>query len=162
MIVYDPRPKRLTRGQLARTYCYGHGEVVAALIPPSRLLKDEFEFTLALKEPQCVDPYDVGRSTGEPASQEENIRVFEESREKSLRVRETELSLSFRKAEEMIAEANEFSLRADMNDTLEKDGPGVYTVVLIAALEEGSGEPDTVISEYSIFHETRPPRAGRE
>ena len=61
VIIYDPRPRRLTGGQLARTYCYGHGEYIAGLIPPSPLLKDEFEFTLTLEQPQCIDPYGVGR-----------------------------------------------------------------------------------------------------
>ncbi len=62
MIVYDPAPKRLNAGQLARTYCYAHGEAVGVFIPPSRLLRDEFELTQTLAEPVCVDPYDVGRT----------------------------------------------------------------------------------------------------
>ena len=45
-IVYDPRPKKLTGRQLARTYCYGHGEYIGGLMPPSRLLEDEFELFL--------------------------------------------------------------------------------------------------------------------
>ena len=90
LIVYDPRPRRLTGGQLARTYCYGHGELIAALIPPLRRLKDEFEFTSSMEQPQCIDPYDVGRNAGEPESILENRRVFEESKEESLRLRETE------------------------------------------------------------------------
>ena len=53
VIVYDPRPRKLTAGQLARTYCYGHGEFIAALIPPSRLLEDEFEFTFSMEEPSA-------------------------------------------------------------------------------------------------------------
>ena len=58
----------------------------------------------------------------------------------------------------MTVEGREFSLSADMTDLLDEHGPGVYTVMLIANLEETSiGEPDTVISEYSIFHEVRTP-----
>ena len=33
VILYDPRPRTLTRAQLAQTSCYSHGEVVAAVIP---------------------------------------------------------------------------------------------------------------------------------
>ena len=156
-IVYDPRPRKLTGGQLARTYCYGHGEYIAALIPPSRLLEDEFEFTFSQEEPQCIDPYDVRQSAAEPESQEENIRVFEESREESLRLRETETTLSFRKADEMTVNGREFSIVADVSELLDEHGAGVYTVVLLASLEKGSEEPDTVISEYSIFHGVRAP-----
>ena len=157
VIAYDPKPRRLTGGQLARTYCYGHGEYIEGLIPPSRLLKDKFEFTLTLEQPQCIDPYDVGRSAGDPESQGENSRIFEESREKSLRLRETEINLNFRKAREMTADGREFSLLADMSELLDEHGAGVYTVVLLASLTEGSREPDTVISEYSIFHMVQPP-----
>ena len=157
VIAYDPRPRRLTGGQLARTYCYGHGEYIEGLIPPSRRLKDEFELTLSLEQPQCIDPYRVGRSAAEPESLEENSRIFQESREKSLRLRETEITLSFRKVREMTADGGEFSLVADVSELLEQHGAGVYTLVLLASVEGGPGEPDTVISEYSIFHGVRSP-----
>ena len=45
-----------------------------------------------------------------------------------------------------------------MSEMLDERGPGVYTVVLIAELDEKSmGEPETVISEYSIFHKVKAP-----
>ena len=159
LIVYDPVPRRLSAGQLARTYCYGHGESIGVFIPPSRLLRDEFEFTQTYEEPECIDPYDVRRSAAEPESQVESARMFEDSRERSEQMQETELTMSFRKAEEMTASGREFSLRADMTDVLDEWGPGVYTVVLIAALEgKSSGEPDTAILECSIFHDVSTPR----
>ena len=156
LIVYDPVPRRLSAGQLARTYCYGHGEATLVFIPPSRLLRDEFEFTHTFEEPECIDPYQVGRSAAEPESQGENMRMFEDSRERSEQLRETELTLVFRKARELAVQGNEFHISADMTELLEEWGPGVYTVVLIAELKDRStGKPDTAISEYSIFHETR-------
>ena len=158
LIVYDPAPRRLSAGQLARTYCYGHGESIGVFIPPSRLLRDEFEFTQTYEVPECIDPYDVQRSAAEPESQEESARMFEDSRERSEQVREAELSLSVRKAQELTVDGREFSLRADMSETLGEYGPGVYTVVLIGELQGISkGEPDTAISEYSIFHDIRTP-----
>ncbi len=159
LINYDPAPKRLNAGQLARTYCYGHGEGIRAFIPPSRLLRDDFEITHSLVEAECVDPYKLSRSVAEPESQEESLRMFQESKDRSELVRETELTLSVRKARELTVNGREFYLKADMTELLDEYGPGVYTVVLIAELEEKSrGEPDTVISEYSIFHEVRAPR----
>ena len=84
--------------------------------------------------------------------------MFQESKARSERVKETELTLRFRKAEELSTDGREFSLRADMSEILGEYGPGVYTVVLIAELEElSSGEPDTAILEYSIFHEVQAP-----
>ena len=98
------------------------------------------------------------RSAAEPESQVESARMFEDSRERSEQMQETELTLRFRKAGEMTASGREFSLRADMADLLDERGPGVYTMVLIAELEEISkGEPDTPILEYSIFHEAQAP-----
>ena len=120
LIVYDPAPRRLSAGQLARTYCYGHGESIGVFIPPSRLLRDEFEFTQTYEEPECIDPYDVQRSAAEPESQVESARMFEDSRERSEQMQETELTLRFRKAEEMTASGREFSLRADMADLLDE------------------------------------------
>ena len=105
------------------------------------------------KSQRCIDPYDVGRSAAEPGSQVESARMFQESKERSETVRETELTLSVRKARELTVDGREFYLTADMSEMLDERGPGVYTVVLIAELDEKSmGEPDTVISEYSIFH----------
>ena len=159
LIVYDPAPRRLSAGQLARTYCYGHGEGIGVFIPPSRLLRDEFEFTDTFEEPECIDPYDIGRSAAEPESQAESAKIFQDSKERSEQLREKELTLIFRKARELTAEGREFSLRADMSEILTERGPGVYTVVLIAELGERSGgEPDTAILEYSIFHDVRAPR----
>ena len=156
-IVYDPRPRKLTGGQLARTYCYGHGEYIGGLMPPSRLLEDEFEFTFSVEEPQCIAPYRLGQSAAEPESQAASSRIFEDSKEESLRLRETEITLNIRKARELTVDDSEFSLAADVSELLEQHGAGVYTVVLLASLEGGPGEPGTVISEYSIFRGVRAP-----
>ena len=156
-IVYDPRPRKLTGGQLARTYCYGHGELIAALIPPQRRLKDDFESTFSMEETQCIDPYHVRHSAAEPESQAESSRIFEESKEESLQVRETEKTLTFRKAQEMTADGREFVLVADVSELLEQHGAGVYTVVLLASLEGNGEDGRQVISEYSIFHGVRTP-----
>ena len=54
-------------------------------------------------------------------------------------------------------DGREFHVLADVSELLDQHGDGVYTVVLLASLEGSSGEPDTVISEYSIFHGVRVP-----
>ena len=87
----------------------------------------------------------------------EDWTVFEESKEESLRIRETETTLSFRKAQEMTADGREFALVADVNELLEQHGAGVYTVVLIASLEGNGEDGRQIISEYSIFHRVRAP-----
>ena len=154
LLIYDQKPRSLTQGQLAQTSCYSHGEAIAVVIPPSPFLKDDYEYTETVEEPQCVDPYTLGRVAEKAESRDQMTRLWKEAKEKSERVRETEVSLRFRKAEEMTARGDKFAITADVSDLLEEYGPGVYTVVLVADMENG----DEIISEYSIFHEVRPPR----
>ena len=67
-IYYDPPPRRLTRGQLARTYCYDHGLQIASLRQPVQpgwsWTKDEF----VTEYRQCPDPYDVPADAPAPQS----------------------------------------------------------------------------------------------
>ena len=155
MIVYDQKPRRLTKEHLAQTNCYSHGEIVAVQIPPLPLLKDEFQYTDTIEQPQCVDPYTVRRTDGQAESREEMATLWEEAKVKSETVTETEVSLTFRKALELTTEDDAFTLRTDVSDLLEEHGPGVYTVMLLADLDNDEGQQ--VISEYSIFHGSRPP-----
>ena len=157
LLVYDQEPRRLTKEYLAQTSCYSHGEIIAVLIPPSPLLKDDFQYTDTVEQPQCVDPYTVRKSAGQAESREEMTRLWEKTKERSETVRETEVSLNFRKAQELTTEEDVFTLRADMSDLLEERGPGVYTVIILADLDESPKVKHQIISEYSVFHESRPP-----
>ena len=157
-IIYDPRPRTLTQGQLAQTSCYSHGEVVAAVIPPSPLLRAGHEYTDTVEGPQCADPYRTGSGAPRPETREEMDRAWTESKERSERTGETEFSVQVLKARDLEVEGREFRLAADLEDLLDEHGPGVYTVALLAELEGiGDGELQ-VISEYSIFHQVRAPR----
>ena len=162
LLMHDQKPERLTKGQLARTYCYEHGETIAVLVPPLRTLKDEFEVTKTSEKRQCVDPYTVGREVEEPESRDDMLKLWEESRENSKTTRETELTLRFRKAGEMTAKGSDFSLNADVSELLEEHGPGVYTIVLLAELENAPKNEHQIISEYSIFHKVTPPSTYRQ
>ena len=70
-IYYDPTPHALTVGQVARTYCYDFGRLVASVRPPAGegyyYEHDEFPFTYE----QCPSPYDVPIDTPAPTSYEE-------------------------------------------------------------------------------------------
>ena len=154
-IIYDPRPRTLTQGQLAQTSCYSHGEVVAAVIPPSPLLRGGHEYTDTVEGPQCADPYRTGSGAARPETREEMDRAWTESKERSERIEETEFSVRVLKARDLEAEGREFRLAADLEDLLDEHGPGVYTMALLAELE-GTSELQA-ISEYSIFHQVRAP-----
>ena len=157
VVIYDPKPRNLTQGQLAQTSCYSHGEVVAMVIPPSPLLRAGYEYTDTMEGPQCTDPYRTGSGVERPETRLEMDRAWSESKERSERMRETEVSVRVVKALDFEVTGREFWLAADLEDLLDEHGPGVYTVALLAELEgTGVGELQ-VISEYSIFHQVRAP-----
>ena len=159
LLVYDPKPQTLTQGQLAKTYCYSYGEVITIIIPPSHTLGDGLNYTDTVEQPQCVDPYRIRADADKPESREEDVRLWEEAKRKSERSHETEISIPVSKAEKMATADGRFSLGVDVSKPLEEHGPGVYTVVLIAVLEDDQDRDETTISEYSIFHRTLRPSA---
>lgn len=157
VIIYDPRPRTLTRAQLAQTSCYSHGEVVAAVIPPSPLFRSDYKYTGVEEGAQCTDPYKTGSQAEMPETRHEMERVWNERRERSERIRETEVSFQVMKALELTVESNEFTVTADLSSVLDEYGPGVYTVAVLAELEGIGQYGHEVISEYSIFHEVTVP-----
>ena len=158
LLVYDRKPETLTQGQLAQTNCYSYGGIIGSLFSPALPLQDDFEYTETVEQPQCPDPYKIGSTAGRPGSRGEMVKAWEEAREKSQRVRESEISIYATKARELTAEGDHFALAADLTGLLEEHGPGVYTVILMASLADDTGDEGEIISEYSIFHEVRPPR----
>ena len=157
VIIFDPPPERFTRAQLARTHCYGHGELAALLVPPERLWKDEYQITKTFEAPGCIDPYTVSEHAQDPLTVTDMAETWEEARRNSDRMRETKMTLRFRRAEQVTAEDDFFSVTADVEELLDEYGPGVYTVALLANLEDSPVDDEQVISEYSVFHQVTPP-----
>ena len=159
LIIYDLKPRTLTRQQLIRTDCYSHGEVIAVIIPPSPLLKDDHEYTETVETPYCPEPSWVSEWFPEPESREEMEAAWQARKRTSGITTETEVTYQILKARDLTVTSNEFDLSADVGELLNNSGPGVYTVVLFAALDGIWQEKDLnqVISEYSIFHEARAP-----
>ena len=152
-IYYDPLPRRLTRGQTARTYCYDGGTPVAVLREPppkgSYYLDDETDETLEF----CPDPRDVSPEAPPPKSDDEAHELWQEARRASMRGIERTVPIMHITASRWVSEGSAFSVRANIVVATNRYGPGVYT---IAILTESGGE-DVLVSLYSIFHEIRPP-----
>ena len=148
-IYYDPPPHTLTRGQLARTYCYGSGRLVASLRRPltgnSYWPEDEFTRTYS----PCPNPYEVSADTPGPVTPDE-ARAY---KNRAVRAYQNQVGATILvpwiTAHEWRVTSNTFSVRADIGDV----PPGVYTIVVWAPL---NGERE-VISKYSIFHGVTPP-----
>ncbi len=153
LIVYDPKPRTLTPEQLLQTSCYSHGEFIAAIVPPSPLFRQDYEYTETVEGISCTDPYNVSSGAIRPETRLKMERAWNENQQRSERTTETEVSFQVMKARDYTVEGREFALAADLRDLVEEYGPGVYTVSLLANLVGYEG----VVSEYSIFHEVIPP-----
>ena len=135
-VYYDPPPTPLSRGQLARTYCYEMGRQVAEVVPaleegqasPQRFVN---------QTSACPDPYFFDADIEAPRSEEEGVMLFKAAAERSedsgvpvslpaLRYEATEWTPTS-------DSSARFSVRTDVGEMLslpcgEKRCPGVYTV----------------------------------
>ncbi len=152
-IHYDRPPHELTRGQVARTYCYGSGRRVAGLRQPltgnSYYPTDAFDDTY---DP-CPDPYDVPPDAPAPRSHSEAHRAWQEAYNASQSREPQSIAVPWITASEWTASDTSFAVKADIGEILNQYGDGIYTVLVWGDFV-GVRE---VISEYSIFHGVTPP-----
>ena len=149
IILYDPPPHGLTRGQVSRTYCYDNGRQVASLRWPltdgRRWTQDEYTGTY---NKRCPDPYDVPPDAPPPNSLNEAHEFWEEAYKKSQDRDEQTITVPWVSASEWTADDQSFSVTADISEILDEYGSGVYTIMIWGNLR---GER-AVISQHSIFH----------
>ena len=153
MILYDPPPKPLTRGQVSRTYCYSNGRSVAYLRKPlvgNRHYPDDESI---LTHQPCPDPYEVPPDADAPTSADEAREYWQKAYTLSQSQSDIPIVMDAVTAATWEVAGDDFSITADLRDVLSVHGPGVYTVMLWGDL---GGEPE-VISEYSIFHDVPTP-----
>ena len=152
-IYYDPPPSTLTRGQLARTYCYDNGRLVASLREPLtggyRWTTHEFTTTY---DP-CPSPYDVAADTPAPRSPAEAHRAWQQAYNASQSRQPQSITVPWITAREWTARDTSFAVRADISKILSRYDDGVYTVVTWSDIDGARA----IISEYSIFHGVTPP-----
>ena len=157
MIYYDPPPHTLTRGQVARTYCYDNGRPVAGLRKPLtggwRYNTHEFSITYN----PCPNPYDVPTDAPAARSPNEAHRIWQEAYNSSEQRSPQVIYVPWITAKEVNSTGASFAVRADLSDVLRKNGSGVYTVMLWGKVED----EDALISQYSIFHDVTPPTGYR-
>ena len=153
IIFYDPPPQKLTRGQVARTYCYDGGIPVANLRkPPPQgryYLDDETNKTVDF----CPDPRNVSSDAPPPESYDEANNLWQDAYDASQRGIERTVPIMHITASRWIVRESAFSVRANILTVTNRFGPGVYTITLVAE----SGGEDVILSQYSIFHEIAPP-----
>ncbi len=152
-IYYDPPPHSLTRGQVARTYCYDGGRIVAHIRPWPGIGRSYLTYTDIASYSPCPDPYDVPADAAAPSSYSEAHAFWEQAYAASQNQQEQEITFPWITASEWTAKGKRFSVKTGIGSVLDKHGAGVYTVRLWGPV---NGEYE-IISEYSIFYAVEPP-----
>ena len=150
---FDLPPHALSRGQVSRTYCYGPGVQVVSLNYPLTGGRFWTETEFSQRYRQCPDRYEILANSPAPASPEEATEFWRRAYNSSQSQPERLIVVPWITASEWTVRADFFFVTADLSAILAEHGPGVYTIVVWAAID---GEP-LVVSEYSIFHGIQPP-----
>ena len=145
---YDRPPHELTRGQLARTYCYGSGQRIAAIRPQagqgSSWSGDYFQD----EHSPCPNPYDVDPDTDPPRSSDEEWQLHTDAIIAS-NSRTATVTVPWITSEVQPLAISGYHVITDLSAQIGQFGPGVYTVVIWAEIN-GESAP---VSSYSIFLE---------
>ena len=153
VILYDPPPHELTRGQVARTYCYDSGRKVASLREP---LSGGYFWptdTYTTTYNPCPSPYDVAAGARAPSSPAEAHQAWQEAYNASQSRPTQSITVPWITALEWTASGTSFAMKADISKILQRHGAGVYSLMLWGKV----ANEDAVISQYSIFHGVTPP-----
>ena len=159
-IYFDPPPHALTRGQLARSFSYSSGRMVALLrqrapagshYPSNEAISTYFS--------GCT-PYDVDSTLHPPSSLDEATTLFNEAKlcERS----EESITVPWIDGEETIGES-QITLSHDIGQVLREHGSGVYTLfVWGCSVADSAGDPceddnSMPIIRQSIFYGIDPP-----
>ena len=152
-IYHDATPHELTGGQLARTYCYDNGRLVASLRWPVtggyRWTTHQFTTT----HQPCASPYDVAADTPAPRSSSEAHQAWQQAYNASQSLQSQSITVPWITASEWTATGTTLLVKADLSQILSRHGDGVYSIMVWGKL----GGEDVVISQYSIFHGVTPP-----
>ena len=152
-VYYDPPPGPLKRGQVARTYCYDNGLLVASqrerLTDGSFWTEDQFTTTYS----PCPDPSGIPADAPPAKSLTESNRLWQEAYDQSKLTDDRTITVPWITAGTFRVGGGAFDVEADISQVMSKHGEGVYSVIVWGLIDD----QDTVISEYSIFHGVTPP-----
>ena len=158
-VYYDPPPRSLTRGQIARTYSVTLGVWAASLrypAPPGMFWPND-ESSRTLPRGICLSPYDVPESAQPPSSYQESKRFYKQARAdcQALLARPgPTIQAPLVTARVWHTDHDRFRVEADLQDILARHGPGVYTVLVGADALDGER---VFVSWHSVFHEVPRP-----
>ena len=110
-IYFDRIPRPLTRGQLARTYCYDIGTPIAGLRPPveSGWSYPDHQVTIHLTVATCPDPYEIDPNAAYPTSNAEAIALWQQARDQGRKSIDREFTYPWITAENWEVQSDHFT-----------------------------------------------------
>ena len=153
LVAHDPPPRHLYPEQLAQTYCYDEGAPAAALHHrdgPAQVV--EFR-TGVLTGGDCPDPSKARRLDGRTTFTREHYLLHQSAKARSARQTATRTRMAVIAVPEPMLRGREVRMDTDLTPVLRDNGPGVYTLHLVAASPDATGEHIPLL-QHSIFHET--------
>ena len=162
-IYYDPPPRNLSRGQLAHTYALCNGRVVGWIEEPRRWISESFlgrktytSPTVLMKTQKysCVDPYHTDPNRPAPDSPSEAHQAWADAKALSAAAPPITTKTIGIIADRLEQSTRQIIVEADLNQILQENGPGIYTVMLWGRPTHMS--ESTPLSEQAIFWQTKP------
>ena len=114
-IYYDPPPRPLTRGQLARTFCGLTSRIVAELRPPPPEGEYYIHAGFTVDQELCRSPYEVPADAPAPATVAEARRLYDIARAD---VRSEQVAGAFITASLYDVAGDRFTVEADVGEWL--------------------------------------------
>ena len=153
-ISYDPPARNLSRGQLAHTYALCNGRVVGWIAEP--LTGGAFYLGHAVKletqEHPCVDPYHTSPRRQAPSNPEEAHQAWANAKALSAAAPPITTKTIRIIADRLDQSTRQIIVEADLNQILQENGPGIYTIMLWGRPAHMS--ENAPLSEQSIFWQT--------
>ena len=150
---YDLPPHGLSRAQLAWTYCYDTGRIVASFRP---LLGGGWSYpdsSFTTSERVCTTPHAAPGDVVAPDSPAAALQAWGRAKRANESLERRQVTAPWVTASTWEVEGDAFSFAADIAEVLEKNDSGVYTVVVWGVIKG----MDVIISQHSMFHELTPP-----
>ena len=160
IILYDPPPHTLTRGQVSRVYGYQRGKEVAFLRQKARPGYSYSSDEVVRTHHSGCSPYDIDPNLPPPSSADEAHTLYTEA--KQCMPRTESITVPYVDGEETINDSS-IILSHDVGRVLNEHGDGIYTVLVwgcsVADSREDPCEDDNsmVVLQKTIFYGIDPP-----
>ena len=153
-IGYEPPPKRLSRGQLARTYAVCIPAEIGSLMAPHPHTSSLNHLEYRTKGPACKNPAKTDPKAPTPASPEESNAIWADGRQEALSALPQPGKARTKVAVTHQTTRTEFSITADISPLLKQYGPGVYSIMLTGRPQHMT-DP-SILAVQPIFWQTGP------